>query len=79
MKHEYRLTREDSSMTSHRNIGGPIDWATLYGRDQHRPTDGENMQAECRRLRDSGLMVHDIAVTLRIGVAAVHQALREVA
>jgi hypothetical protein len=68
-------------MTS-RNIGGVLDMAamaTLYGRDAHRPIDGEALQAECRRLRDSGLMAHDIAATLRIGVGAVHQALGEVA
>ena len=66
-------------MTSRTSIGGPIDWATLYGRDQYRPDDGETLQAECRRLRDSGLMAHDIAATLRIGVGAVHQALGNVA
>jgi hypothetical protein len=38
-----------------RNIGGPLDWATLYGRDQHRPTDGEALQAEIRRTYCDGL------------------------
>jgi hypothetical protein len=61
-----------------RNIGGPVDWAVLYGRDQHRPTDGETMQAEIRHLHSTGLTVRDIAAALRIGVAAVEQALREV-
>ncbi len=58
-----------------RNIGGPIDWATLYGRDQHRPTDGETLRAEIRHLHASGLKTHDIAASLRIGVTAVDQAL----
>jgi hypothetical protein len=62
-----------------RNIGGPIDWATLYGRDQHRPTDGEAVQAECRRLRETGLTPHDIANVLKIGLGAVQQALRDAA
>lgn len=62
-----------------RNIGGTIDWATLYGRDQHRPTDGKTMQAEIRHLHSTGLTVHDIASTLRIGVAAVQQALKDAA
>jgi hypothetical protein len=61
-----------------RNIGGPIDWATLYGRDQHRPTDGKTMQAEIRHLHSTGLTARDIAASLHIGVAAVEQALREV-
>jgi hypothetical protein len=61
---------------STRNIGGPIDWATLYGRNQHRPTDGETLQAEIRHLHSTGLTTQDIAASLRIGVAAVQQALR---
>jgi hypothetical protein len=65
-------------MTSHRDIGGPIDWATLYGRDQYRPTDCE-MQAEIRRLSGDGMKPRDISDSLRIGLAAVHQALGEVA
>jgi hypothetical protein len=58
-----------------RNIGGPIDWATLYGREQYRPTDGEALQAECRRMHREGLKPRDIAVALKIGVAAVLQVL----
>jgi hypothetical protein len=61
---------------STRNIGGTLDWAALYGRDQHRPTDGETMQAEIRHLHSTGLTVRDIAACLRIGVAAVQQTLR---
>jgi hypothetical protein len=59
-----------------RNIGGPIDWAVLYGRDQHRPTDSQAMAAEIRRLRGEGLMPRDIADTLRLGLGAVLTALR---
>lgn len=58
-----------------RNIGGTLNWATLYGREQHRPTDGEALQAECRRMHREGLKPRDIAVALKIGVAAVLQAL----
>jgi hypothetical protein len=61
-----------------RNIGGTLDWAVLYGRNQYRPTDGETMQAEIRHLHSTGLKPHDIAASLHIGVAAVEQALREV-
>jgi hypothetical protein len=62
----------------------PFDLTNAHGTwhmlaQMHRPTDGETLQAECRRLRDSGLLVHDIATHLRIGVAAVQQALSEVA
>jgi hypothetical protein len=64
---------------STRNIGGTLDWAALYGRDQHRPTDGKTMQAEIRHLHSTGLTVHDIASTLHIGVAAVQQALKDAA
>jgi hypothetical protein len=63
-------------MTSRTSIGGPIDWAVLYGRDQYRPTDGEALQAEIRRLHESGLTAHDISSSLHIGVAAVLQALQ---
>ncbi len=47
--------------------------------NMHRPTDGETLQAECRRLRDGGLKPHDIANVLRLGLGAVEQALREAA
>lgn len=50
---------------------------TLYARDTHRPTDGETLQAEIRRLHSTGLKPRDIADSLRIGLAAVQQALRE--
>jgi hypothetical protein len=43
----------------------------------HRPTDGDALQAEIRRLRQTGLTAHDIASTLRMGVAAVEQALQQ--
>jgi hypothetical protein len=62
-------------MTPRTSIGGPLDWATLYGRDQHRPTDSQAITAEIRRLRLTGLTPRDIATALRIGVAAVVQAL----
>ena len=65
---------EGGSMTA-RNIGGPIDWATLYGRDQHRPTDQAGITAAVRELAAQGFKPHDISVTLRIGLAAVMQAL----
>jgi hypothetical protein len=45
--------------------------------NMHRPTDGETLQAECRRLRDSGLTAHDIASAMRLGLGAVLQALGE--
>jgi hypothetical protein len=62
----------------------PFDLTGVHGTwhmlaHMHRPTDGDALQAECRRLRDSGLMVHDIADTLHIGVAAVQQALHDAA
>lgn len=59
-----------------RNIGGPIDWAVLYGRNQHQPTDTAVLVSEIQRLSATGLTAHDIAASLRIGVAAVLQALR---
>jgi hypothetical protein len=43
----------------------------------YRPTDGEALQAECRRLRDSGLKPLDIANVMRLGLGAVLQALRD--
>lgn len=68
-------------MTS-RNIGGVLDMAAmaaLYGRDTHRPTDGEALQAEIRRLHQTGLTARDIANSLRLGLGAVLEALREIA
>jgi hypothetical protein len=60
------------------SIGGPLDWALLYGRrDLYRPTDPTLIAAEVRRMHRDGLKVRDIADSLRIGVAAVTQALRE--
>jgi hypothetical protein len=46
--------------------------------EMHRPT-GAALQAEIRRLAEQGLKPHDISAVLRVGVAAVVQALREVA
>jgi hypothetical protein len=37
------------------HIGGPLDWATLYGRDHHRPTDPAVLAAEIRRMYREGL------------------------
>lgn len=67
-------------MTSRTSIAGVLDmpaWAALYGRDQHRPTDIMVMADEIRRLHGTGLKPRDIADSLRIGIAAVTQALRE--
>ena len=58
------------------NIGA-ADWPTLHGRDQHQPTDITVLVSEIRRLRQTGLTIHDIASCLRIGVGAVAQALRQ--
>jgi hypothetical protein len=60
----------------------PIDLTGAHGTWQmlanmYRPTDGEALQAECRRLRDSGLTAHDIASVMRLGLGAVLQALRD--
>ena len=60
-----------------RNIGGTLDWATLYGRDQHRPTDSQAIAVEIRRLRQTGLTARDIATSLRLGLGAVLEALRQ--
>jgi hypothetical protein len=47
-----------------------FDW-----RDMFKPTDPAAIVSEIRRLNRDGLKPHDIAATLRIGVAAVEQAL----
>jgi hypothetical protein len=67
-------------MTSHRNIGGVLDLAAmnaLYGRDQHQPTDTAVLVSEIQRLRATGLTARDIANTLRLGLGAVVEALRQ--
>jgi hypothetical protein len=43
----------------------------------HRPNDAAGLAAAARELASQGLKAHDIAASLRIGVAAVEQALRE--
>lgn len=45
----------------------------------HRPTDSRAMAAEIRRLRGEGLMPRDIADTLRLGLGAVLEALKDAA
>ncbi len=64
-----------------RNIGGTLDMAAmamLYGsRDQHRPSDPAVIAAEIRRLHRDGLKPRDIANSLRLGLGAVLEALRQ--
>jgi hypothetical protein len=55
-------------------VGAHGDWQLLA--QMHRPPD---ITEAVRRLAAQGLKPHDIAAALRIGVAAVEQALREVA
>jgi hypothetical protein len=62
-------------MTTRTSIGGPLDWATLYGRDQYRPTDPAVIAAAILSMHHQGLKPRDIAVALKIGVPAVLQVL----
>jgi hypothetical protein len=55
--------------------GSHGSWALMA--EMHRPTDSTAIAAEIRRLRQTGLTVHDIAAALHLGVAAVEQALRQ--
>jgi hypothetical protein len=54
-------------------IGGATDWRTLA--DQHRPSGADEIGAEIRRLRSTGLTARDISVLLRIALPAVLEAL----
>jgi hypothetical protein len=54
-------------------VSPAYDWRLLA--DMHKPTDPAMIVNEIRRLNRDGLSPHDIAATLRIGVAAVEQAL----
>jgi len=51
------------------------DWRQLA--ELHRPTDGAVMVAAIQKMHQSGLTARDISDTLRIGLAAVHQALNQ--
>jgi hypothetical protein len=64
-------------MTPRTSIGGPLDWATLYGRDQHRPTEPAAIGAAARELAASGLKVRDIADALRLSEGVVSTLLRD--
>lgn len=55
--------------------GSHCAWQMLA--EMHRPTDSAAIAAEIRRLRQTGLTVHDVAAALHLGVAAVQQALRD--
>ena len=62
----------------------PFDITGAHGAWQmlanmHRPTDPTALAGEIRRLHGTGLTPRDIAATLRLDMAAVLQALREVA
>lgn len=57
---------------------GQFDWRQMMA-NLHRPTEPERIAAEIRRLRATGLTEYDIAAALRIGVAAVRQALGQAA
>jgi hypothetical protein len=48
----------------------------MLAAELHKP-DGDALQAEIRRLRQTGLKSYDIASTLHIGVAAVEQVLSD--
>ncbi len=45
------------------------------GRDAHRPTDGESLAREARRLCAQGLTHRDVAAALRLSEGAVRAAL----
>jgi hypothetical protein len=56
-------------------VGGQLDWRRLA--DLHRPTDRDQLAAEIRRLRASGLMPRDISTALRIALPVVLEALAD--
>jgi hypothetical protein len=51
------------------------DWGLLAA--MHKPTDGDALQAEIRLLHQGGLKPRDISNTLRLGLGAVLEALRQ--
>jgi hypothetical protein len=55
-----------------RNVGGPLDWHTLYGprTPAAEPID-EATKARIRRLRANGLSVENVAVALRTPIETV--------
>lgn len=57
------------------NIGGPLDYAALTGRDRHRPQDGPTLRAAAVEMARSGLLPRDIASSLGLTEAAVRQLL----